>query len=53
VLPYRRSIGVGVEGMFEPPIGTVTFLFTDLEGSTTNWEHQLRQCAMASHAMAP
>lgn len=26
--------------MAELPSGTVTFLFTDIEGSTTRWEHQ-------------
>src|SRR6476646_259914 len=26
--------------MSELPTGTVTFLFTDIEGSTTRWEHQ-------------
>ena len=28
------------ESMAELPSGTVTFLFTDIEGSTTRWEHQ-------------
>ena len=30
---------VGVS-MSDLPSGTVTFLFTDIEGSTTRWEHQ-------------
>src|SRR5438552_11731982 len=31
----------GLRGeMAELPSGTVTFLFTDIEGSTTRWEHQ-------------
>ena len=32
--------------MSELPAGTVTFLFTDIEGSTTRWERQ-------PEAMAP
>src|SRR3954468_6826475 len=28
------------ESMAELPSGTVTFLFTDIAGSTTRWEHQ-------------
>ena len=33
------------------PTGTVTFLFTDIEGSTTRWEHhrQAMQTALARH----
>jgi predicted ATPase/class 3 adenylate cyclase len=33
------------------PSGTVTFLFTDIEGSTTRWEHQpeAMQAALARH----
>src|SRR5919202_1203158 len=33
------------------PTGTVTFLFTDIEGSTTRWEHQRQamQQALARH----
>jgi class 3 adenylate cyclase len=37
--------------MASPPTGTVTFLFTDLEGSTKLWEHdaQAMQAALARH----
>jgi class 3 adenylate cyclase len=31
-MKYRASVGVGL------PSGTVTFLFTDIEGSTALWE---------------
>ena len=33
------------------PAGTITFLFTDIEGSTTRWEHQraAMQAALARH----
>jgi predicted ATPase/class 3 adenylate cyclase len=33
------------------PTGTITFLFTDIEGSTTRWEHQptLMRAALARH----
>ena len=33
------------------PSGTITFLFTDIEGSTTRWEHQrtAMQQALARH----
>lgn len=30
-----------------PPAGTVTFLFTDIEGSTKRWEHLPGAMAMA------
>jgi predicted ATPase/class 3 adenylate cyclase len=33
--------------MFHPPTGTVTFLFTDIEGSTTHWEHHPAQMQTA------
>jgi class 3 adenylate cyclase len=34
-----------------PPTGTLTFLFTDIEGSTKLWEHnaQAMQAALARH----
>ena len=37
--------------MASPPTGTVTFLFTDIEGSTKLWEHnpQAMQTALARH----
>ncbi|HSH81589.1 MAG TPA: adenylate/guanylate cyclase domain-containing protein [Herpetosiphonaceae bacterium] len=37
--------------MPDQPTGTVTFLFTDIEGSTTRWEHQRQamQQALARH----
>ncbi len=37
--------------MAELPSGTATFLFTDIEGSTTRWEHQRQalQTALAAH----
>ena len=37
--------------MPDRPTGTVTFLFTDIEGSTTRWEHQraAMQAALARH----
>ena len=37
--------------MASPPTGTVTFLFTDIEGSTTLWEHHASamQSALARH----
>src|SRR3954466_12187163 len=42
------AVGVCMAG---PPGGTVTFLFTDIEGSTTRWEHQpeAMQRALARH----
>ena len=33
--------------MPEPPSGTVTFLFTDIEGSTARWEHRPEAMAAA------
>jgi predicted ATPase/class 3 adenylate cyclase len=37
--------------MASPPTGTLTFLFTDIEGSTRLWEHdaQAMQAALARH----
>ena len=37
--------------MASPPTGTVTFLFTDIEGSTKLWEHDApaMQAALARH----
>src|SRR5207237_10380308 len=37
--------------LVELPGGTVTFLFTDIEGSTTRWEHQpeAMRVALARH----
>ena len=37
--------------MASPPTGTVTFLFTDIEGSTRLWEHEApaMQAALARH----
>src|SRR6266436_3021761 len=37
--------------MPEAPTGTVTFLFTDIEGSTTRWEHhpEAMRTALARH----
>src|SRR5688500_14183319 len=37
--------------MAELPSGTVTFLFTDIEGSTARWEHQpeAMRAALARH----
>ena len=41
----------GVEGVSELPTGTVTFLFTDIEGSTCLWqEHpEAMRAASARH----
>ena len=37
--------------MASPPTGTLTFLFTDIEGPTKLWEHdaQAKQKALAQH----
>src|SRR3954447_18267130 len=44
-------MGTGVKGMAEFPSGTVTFLFTDIEGSTARWEGQpeAMRVALARH----
>src|SRR3954452_644301 len=44
-------LGTGVEGMAELPSGTVTFLFTDIEGSTARWEGhpEAMRIALARH----
>src|SRR4051812_38125369 len=45
-MPISRSPAGGA-----PPSGTVTFLFTDMEGSTTRWEHrpEAMSTALARH----
>jgi class 3 adenylate cyclase len=44
-------MGTGVEGMAELPSGTVTFLLTDVEGSTALWEAapEAMRAALARH----
>src|SRR5437868_13478266 len=44
-------VGTGVEGMAELPSGTVTFLLTDVEGSTALWEEapETMRGALARH----
>src|SRR5829696_4189902 len=44
----QRCCGVPMASL---PSGTVTFLFTDIEGSTTRWEHQPEEMrdALARH----
>src|SRR5437868_7660726 len=44
-------VGTGVEGMAELPSGTVTFLLTDVEGSTALWEQapEAMRTALAQH----
>src|SRR5690349_14411270 len=46
-----RDGGVDAMAMANPPTGTVTYLFTDIEGSTRLWEQQPRamQAAIARH----
>ncbi len=45
------EVGPAGEGTVEPPSGTVTFLFTDIEGSTRLWEQHPRamSAALARH----
>jgi class 3 adenylate cyclase len=48
----KRERGYGdAERMSSPPTGTVTFLFTDIEGSTKMWERDARrmEAALARH----
>src|SRR5438128_4471769 len=40
---YRLSSVIWRLAMGEPPAGTVTFLFTDIEGSTKRWEQYPQQ----------
>src|SRR5215213_11075648 len=42
---------IGVVAMATPPTGTVTFLFTDIEGSTRRWDEQpeAMPAALARH----
>src|SRR5215212_11853556 len=42
---------IGVVAMATPPTGTLTFLFTDIEGSTRRWDQQpdAMQAALARH----
>src|SRR4051794_20561520 len=49
--PGRTPSGTGVEGMAELPSGTVTFLLTDVEGSTALWEEapEAMRAALARH----
>ena len=37
--------------MLEPPVGTITFLITDIEGSTQRWEKEpeIMRIALAEH----
>src|SRR5437763_16265541 len=45
------ALGTGVQGMAELPSGTVTFLLTDVEGSTALWEEapEAMRAALARH----
>src|SRR3954453_17041432 len=47
----RLAPTFGVEGMAELPSGTVTFLLTDVEGSTALWEEapEAMRAALARH----
>src|SRR5215203_3060802 len=46
-----REAKEDIKAVVSPPTGTVTFLFTDIEGSTKLWEHnaQAMQAALARH----
>jgi class 3 adenylate cyclase len=39
ILNIERLPNYWSDSMLELPSGTVTFLFTDIEGSTQLWEH--------------
>ena len=45
--PLVAPKATGVEGMAELPSGTVTFLFTDIEGSTRRWEERTEAMGVA------
>jgi class 3 adenylate cyclase len=49
--PLAAPLETGVEGMTELPSGTVTFLLTDVEGSTARWEGhpEAMRVALARH----
>ena len=49
--PLVAPITTGVEGMAELPGGTVSFLLTDVEGSTALWEEapEAMRTALARH----
>ncbi len=46
-----RSRACRRHGLISPPSGTITFLFTDIEGSTRLWENHTRpmKAALARH----
>ena len=50
-VPRVRAVGGSRAGVSELPTGTVTFLFTDLEGSTRLWEQypEAMRAALAVH----
>ena len=51
VVPATAAIRARIVPMSNLPTGTVTFLFTDIEGSTTRWEQhrEAMQRALARH----